>query len=91
MDTTKARRFVISALGIALFFSCWYLLSASGLVDPIMLPSPVEVFRSSVVLAKTGELQDHIRASLLRMALGYTGRIGPRDPVGSIARPQQIS
>jgi ABC-type nitrate/sulfonate/bicarbonate transport system permease component len=72
IDTSKARRFGISALGIALFFSFWHLLSISGLVDPIMLPSPLEVFRSSVVLAKTGELQAHIQASLLRMALGYS-------------------
>lgn len=72
IDTSKAKRFCISALGIALFFSFWHLLSVSGLVDPIMLPSPMEVFRSSVVLAKTGELQGHITASLLRMALGYS-------------------
>jgi len=68
---TNLRRWGISALGIALFFSGWHLLSISGLVDPVMLPSPADVFRSTVVLAKTGELQEHVGASLVRMALGY--------------------
>lgn len=72
IDTAKVKRFCISALGIVLFFSLWHLVSTSGLVDPIMLPSPREVFRSSATLAETRELQGHISASLLRMALGYT-------------------
>ncbi len=71
MDSAKAKRAVASAIGMVLFFLLWQLLAGSGVVDRVMLPSPAEVFRSALVLAKTGELQEHIRASVLRMALGY--------------------
>jgi NitT/TauT family transport system permease protein/sulfonate transport system permease protein len=68
---TRIRSFAISALGIGGFFLLWHLIATSGLVDRVMLPSPVEVFWSAFAIAKTGELQDHIRASVFRMALGY--------------------
>jgi NitT/TauT family transport system permease protein/sulfonate transport system permease protein len=71
MDGARAKRVVVSATGIGLFFLIWQLVAISGAVDRVMLPSPAEVFHSSLALARTGELQDHIRASLMRMALGY--------------------
>ncbi len=43
----------------------------SGFVDRVMLPSPIEVLGSSIDLAKTGELQDHVRASVARIISGY--------------------
>jgi len=66
-----ARRLAVSALGIFSFFLLWHLAAASGLVDRIMLPSPLEVFHSAAAIYETGELAQHIQASILRMALGY--------------------
>lgn len=71
MDTKRVRSAVISVLGIGGFFLLWHLIAVSGLVDRVMLPSPAEVFWSALAIARTGELQDHIRASIFRMALGY--------------------
>jgi len=75
-DTRRVRSAAISAAGIGGFFLLWHLIATSGLVDPVMLPSPAEVFRSAFAIAKTGELQDHIRASVFRMALGYAAGSG---------------
>jgi ABC-type nitrate/sulfonate/bicarbonate transport system permease component len=71
MDGARPRRFLISAIGICCFFGGWQLIASSGYVDQVMLPSPIEVFRSALALAKTGELQEHIRASVFRMVVGY--------------------
>jgi ABC-type nitrate/sulfonate/bicarbonate transport system permease component len=71
MDTKRVRSAVISVLGIGGFFLLWNVIAVSGLVDRVMLPSPAEVFWSALAIARTGELQDHIRASIIRMALGY--------------------
>ncbi|MGM4905464.1 ABC transporter permease [Tardiphaga sp. 866_E4_N2_1] len=71
MDTRKLKGVAISALGIGGLFLLWHLIATSGLVDRVMLPSPGEVFGSALAIAKTGELQDHVRASVFRMALGY--------------------
>ncbi|MDR6658667.1 NitT/TauT family transport system permease protein/sulfonate transport system permease protein [Tardiphaga robiniae] len=71
MDPRKLRSIAISALGIGGLFLLWHLIATSGLVDRVMLPSPGEVFGSALAIAKTGELQDHVQASVFRMALGY--------------------
>ncbi|WP_441252608.1 ABC transporter permease [Tardiphaga sp. 71_E8_N1_1] len=71
MDPRKLRNIAISALGIGGLFLLWHLIATSGLVDRVMLPSPGEVFGSALAIAKTGELQDHVQASVFRMALGY--------------------
>jgi ABC-type nitrate/sulfonate/bicarbonate transport system permease component len=71
MDTRKLRNVAISALGIGGLFLLWHLIATSGLVDRVMLPSPGEVFGSALAIAKTGELQDHVQASIFRMTLGY--------------------
>lgn len=71
MDTKKIRSAAISVFGIGALFLIWHLIAASGLVDQVMLPSPAEVFWSALAIAKTGELQGHIQASIFRMALGY--------------------
>ena len=61
----------LSALGVAGFFLGWGGLASSGLVDPVMLPTPVEVFRSAIALGQAGELWGHVTSSLFRIVLGY--------------------
>lgn len=69
--TGAVRRLCVSTLGIFSFFMIWHLAAESGLVDRVMLPSPVEVFHSASAIYETGELAQHVQASLLRMGAGY--------------------
>jgi ABC-type nitrate/sulfonate/bicarbonate transport system permease component len=65
------RRLLTSAIGIALFFCIWQLATTLGMVDQTMMPSPLDVYQSVSDLARSGELMEHVRASVLRMAAGY--------------------
>ena len=60
-------------LGTLAFFGAWEALSRSGLVNDVMLPSPSIILRSGWSLVATGELMQHLVASLLRAALGFVG------------------
>ncbi|GLK69026.1 ABC transporter permease [Hansschlegelia plantiphila] len=62
---------VLGALGAGGFLLAWEALSRSGLVSPIMLPAPSVVLQSGVALVQSGELVDHVLASLWRAALGF--------------------
>lgn len=69
--TAQLRRAVIGLCGIGGFAGAWQALATSGWVDPVMLPSPTDVFWSTAELARTGELREHIGASLIRVSIGY--------------------
>jgi ABC-type nitrate/sulfonate/bicarbonate transport system permease component len=70
-ESGRGRELIIGAGGILCFFAFWHLIAASGKVDPVMFASPTDVFRSARALAATGELWDHVRASVWRIAAGY--------------------
>jgi len=49
----------------------WYVMSATGWVTPLLLPSPVDVASSAISLGGSGELFRHILVSLLRVFEGF--------------------
>jgi NitT/TauT family transport system permease protein len=56
-------------LGVALLLAAWSVLAA--LYSPVLLPSPLEVGRTVVRLAVSGELWRELRVTLLRLAVAF--------------------
>ena len=56
---------------LALLMVLWWIAARRGLVSPIALPAPEEVFGALIDLARSGELARHLGASLSRLAAGF--------------------
>ncbi len=67
--------FVLGLLGFGGFLAVWTLLSVSGLIPRLFLPSPAEVVERFIYLLNHrfagGTLIDHLWSSLLRFAGGF--------------------
>lgn len=61
----------ISVTAFVVLVALWQLVTGSGLVSPIFLPSPARVVRALVDLAVTGDLWRHLSASLVRIGYGW--------------------
>lgn len=66
----RTRRAAGAAALVALV-AFWQLASSVGWLDPVMAPSPREVFGSLAALARSGELAGHLAASLGRLFGGF--------------------
>ncbi|HEX8167954.1 MAG TPA: ABC transporter permease [Beijerinckiaceae bacterium] len=67
----------LSVAGLAAFLALWQLAFALRWVNPVLLPGPVEVARALADLVSSGELAEHLAASLYRIALGFAlGAVG---------------
>jgi ABC-type nitrate/sulfonate/bicarbonate transport system permease component len=55
----------------AAILALWWLLSALGLVNAYLVPSPQKVFAAGLALCRSGELGRHIGVSLYRVFVGY--------------------
>jgi NitT/TauT family transport system permease protein/sulfonate transport system permease protein len=62
--------FVYAALPAALIL-LWWLLSARGLTNPYLVPSPQKICAAAARLIRAGELQRHLLVSLGRVWAGY--------------------
>lgn len=70
----------MSVLGFVGLIGIWQLVTGTGLVSPIFLPSPMRVVRALWDLAVSGDLWRHVSASLVR--IGYGWLIGTLFGVG---------
>lgn len=70
----------ISIVAFVALVALWQLVTGTGLVSPIFLPSPMRVLRALWDLAITGDLWRHLSASLMR--IGYGWFIGTAFGVG---------
>jgi sulfonate transport system permease protein len=66
----KTRR-VAGALSLVALIALWQLASSAGWLDPVLAPSPREVFASLASMARSGELAGHLAASLQRLGGGF--------------------
>lgn len=68
----------------------WWLLSVSGLIDPVLLPSPAEVVAALWQAAQDGSLWVNIWASLLRVLQGFLLGFAVAVPVGVLMGNSRI-
>ncbi len=66
----------LRAIGITVASLCvsvvvWQILS-STVFNPLLVPPPTEVLRTSMPMIRSGEIFGHIAISLLRIAIGFT-------------------
>lgn len=78
----------VSAVVGALLF--WWLLSVSGLIDPVLLPSPTEVVAALIESFQDGSLWVNIWASLLRVVQGFLLGFAIAVPVGVLMGNSRI-
>ena len=65
------RRFVGLAVFVAIV-ALWELGSRTGVISELVLPAPSEAFEAFMDLARSGNLQKHLAASLQRLVIGFT-------------------
>lgn len=58
-------------LAFLLFILVWSILSYSGMVNPLFLPSPGKVINTAIDLFSQGDIVDDIRISFTRVSLGF--------------------
>lgn len=64
-------RWPFLVISISLPFAVWALLSMSGLVNPLFLPTPAAVLRAGRKLLSDGLLIGDIKATVSRVAIGF--------------------
>jgi NitT/TauT family transport system permease protein len=74
------QRRLVSVLAFVGLIALWQIVTGTGLVSPIFLPSPMRVLRALWDLAVSGDLWRHMSASLVR--IGYGWFIGTAFGVG---------
>lgn len=72
----SVKRLVLRLLSVLGFFAIWWAVSWGNATivkafPPVLLPSPADVFAVGLQLVKSGELQQHILASLSRVVQGF--------------------
>ncbi|HIJ37238.1 MAG TPA: hypothetical protein HPP59_08210 [Deltaproteobacteria bacterium] len=58
---------VVSVLSVLAVFAAWEILGRSGLVTPLFLPPFTAVLRSGLEMVQSGEILEHLAASLWRI------------------------
>jgi NitT/TauT family transport system permease protein len=81
----EVSRAVYLATSIAVFaalFATWWAATASGMIKPIFLPSPVAVWRKMADLAVNGTLWQDAGVSIYRMLAGFAIASAMAIPIG---------
>ncbi|HTO12192.1 MAG TPA: ABC transporter permease [Candidatus Binatia bacterium] len=68
---TRRRHPVARVLGLLALVLAWEVLTRTGWVPPLFLPSPLGVLASGAEMLASGELAVHIATSLRRIVLGF--------------------
>jgi NitT/TauT family transport system permease protein len=74
--------FALALLGFVFPLACWAALSASGLVDPVFLPSPMAVLQRSRSWLLEDDLLSDMGISTLRVFLGFLASAVLALPLG---------
>jgi sulfonate transport system permease protein len=67
----RARDALLALAFPVVVLSVWEFLARRGSINPSILPSPTEIWSTFLDLMKTGELENHVRTSLLRVVEGF--------------------
>ncbi len=68
---SRVRRVLRSAIVPLIVVAAWEALSRSGVINPMILPSPTAVLRRWIDYAKSGELPADAASSLYRVMMGF--------------------
>jgi NitT/TauT family transport system permease protein len=79
---TKHQSLFLASLGFLSLIFLWAVLSFSGLIKPIFLPTPVAVFNSVIKLTRDFDLLNDIKISVLRIFLGFLLAVIISIPLG---------
>lgn len=87
MNTSLMRRWLrhpwtLGLLGVSVVALVWFLISNSGLVNPLFLPSPQAVLEAGHVQWSSGTLVKDAVASIQRVFIGFALSAGLALPVG---------
>jgi len=80
----KPLAWTLISLSIGIPFCSWWLLSNSGLVPPLFLPTPAQVLASISSLWQAGDLQKDIFFSLFRVLSGFSLAALVSIPLGTL-------
>lgn len=83
-DIPKSLAWTLISLSIGIPFVSWLLLSNSGLVPPLFLPTPAQVLASISSLWQAGDLQKDIFFSLFRVLSGFSLAALVSIPLGTL-------
>lgn len=75
-------RLPLTLLSILVPFAAWTLVSLSGLVDPLFLPTPAATFRGARELINAGLLFADVKATVTRVAIGFAITVAVSAPLG---------
>lgn len=75
-------RLPLTILSIIVPFALWTLVSVSGLVDPLFLPTPAATLRGAMRLISDGLLYPDVRATVTRVAIGFAITVVISVPLG---------
>jgi NitT/TauT family transport system permease protein len=81
-DVPRTARRTLIAIGVITPLLAWWVLTASQVVNPVFLPSPLDVLRAGRELIASGELVADALATLRRVALGFGLAILVSVPLG---------
>jgi NitT/TauT family transport system permease protein len=77
------RQYVVTAIcSFVGFLALWTAVTATGLVEPLFLPSPVAVVEKLVEQARSGELWSDVGVSTYRVMVGYLASSVIAIPIG---------
>lgn len=79
---------IVSIFGVV---ALWWGLSAGGLMNPVLLPSPVDVAEAFWAAASDGSLLTHIYASMRRVLQGFLLGFIVAVPVGAFMSHSRLS
>lgn len=79
---SRRQYWLFAALGLFLPFAAWAALSASGWVDPVFLPGPVQVFTRMLSWLLEDDLMGDAAISIYRVAAGFALSAALALPLG---------
>lgn len=88
---SRRQRRGLAAISLLGALAIWWLFSSTGIVNPVLLPAPGEVFGSFLRLTGDGTLLKHVGASLLRVVEGFLLALAIALPVGIAMGLSQVA
>lgn len=81
--TSQSRHILLALLGVATLLLLWSVTSYSGLIRPLFLPTPTDVFLAGATLFCEHNFLDDILISVYRVFLGFGLSVAFALPVGT--------